>query len=78
MVCTRRSLHSFGLLIPLLPPCVRTGLFHQKWKAGGPQGSGLTCRRPVPHYWNDELWGEGASGPAPSQWLIQGGREDET
>lgn len=60
-----------------MPPCVRTGVFHQKWKAGGAQGSGLTRRRPVPHDWNDEHWGEGESRLAPAQWLIQGGRTEK-
>lgn len=72
-----QTLHSFSLLNPLVPPCVRTGVFHQKRKAGGAQGSGLTCRRPVPHDWNDEHWREGQSRLAPAQWLIQGGRTEK-
>lgn len=57
------------LTVPLLCPCVLTGLLHQKWTGGGPQGSGLTCWRLVSHDRHDEHWGEGQSGPAPTQRL---------
>lgn len=76
-ISTCQTLPLSSLLNPLVPPCVQTGVFHQKRKAGGAQGSGFTCRRPVPHDWNDEHWGEGESRLAPAQWLIQGGRMEK-